>query len=518
MSKMEWQIVVIDDEPDIREVMRMTLADAGYTVHEAADGQAGIDMCERQQPQIVITDIRMPGLDGIEVLTRLKVRMPETEVIVATAFGDMQVAIRALQLDASDFITKPINDTELHLALGRARERFLNRKKVADYTALLESENAKTSRELIKTFRFQKNLIESSMDGIVACDGSGRVVTYNKAMENLLGYTQSDVVRQRRFDDLFPPGEATHIRAHLDSHQWGGRHRLYLYESRLRDRRGLEIPVQISASVLFEGEQKNGLVCYIRDLRTIRELEQEVVDQARLLHQDKMMSLGRLAASVVHEINNPLSGVLNYLRLMLEIIDRGPLAEAYRQKFRHYLNLVETETDRCSKIVGNLLSFSRKSPAVSEPVNMAEAIERCVVLSQHKLTLSNINLEKDVPADLPPVRGDFSQLQQCLINLIFNAIDAMPEGGRLALEARLEAHIENAKREVRIIVADSGVGIAPIDIDHIFDPFFTTKKAGHGVGLGLSTVYGIIERHNGAISVTSKPDKGTRFVIDLPAL
>jgi signal transduction histidine kinase len=270
----------------------------------------------------------------------------------------------------------------------------------------------------------------------------------------------------------------------------------------------------VSAALLFDQGRANGLVCFFRDLREIRKLEREISDQARILHQDKMMSLGRLAASVIHEINNPLSGILNYLRLMNRILRQGPLAEDRREKFQRYLDLVESETNRCSQIVSSLLSFSRVSPPAFGRVQIDELLERCVLLSQHKIELSNIRLVSSIPSNLPPVHGDFNQLQQCVINLIFNAIDAMPDGGTLTLDSRYDKD----RGAVIVMVKDSGRGISSQDLPHIFEPFFTTKNEGYGVGLGLSTVYGIIERHKGTIAVESEPENGAAFMIELPAL
>ena len=156
----DWKILLIDDEEDIRDVMTVALEDAGYRVVAAPDGASGLQRCKELSPQIVITDIRMPGLDGIQVLEYIKENYPEIEVIVATAFGEMELAIRALQLDASDFITKPINDDALHLALNRARERYSSRRQLTDYTALLEKEKAQTSQQLLQSIRFQRNLID----------------------------------------------------------------------------------------------------------------------------------------------------------------------------------------------------------------------------------------------------------------------------------------------------------------------------------------------------------------------
>ena len=508
----EWKILLIDDEADIREVVAIALRDTGYRVRTAPDGESGLRLCETFSPRIVITDIRMPGMDGIRVLETIKKRYPDMEVVVVTAFGEMDIAIRALQLDASDFITKPINDSALHLALDRARERYTARKALKDYTALLEKEKAQTARELVKTFNFQKNLIESSMDGIMGCDEKDRVVTFNRSMERILGFNKRDVLRQMRWQQFFDPADADRFQGDLEGESYGGRNRLFLYETALVAGEHRRIPVQVSAVRLLENGVDAGLVCFIRDLRKMRALEREMEDQARILHQDKMMSLGKLAASVVHEINNPLSWILNYIRLMTRIMRRGPLPDERREKFMQYLDLVESETDRCSHIVSSLLDFSRKSAPAFGNVRVDELIRRCVSLSRHKLELQNIRLASSVDPDLPHVRGDFNQLQQCVINLIFNAVDAMPDGGRLDISGTLD----RMEQQVAISVADTGPGIPEGDLPLIFEPFFTTKKEGYGVGLGLSTVFGIMEHHNGSVDVKSQPAQGAIFTLRVP--
>ncbi len=507
-----WKVVLIDDEEDIRDVLTLTLRDSGYEVFSAPDGKSGLRMCEKISPQIVITDIRMPGMDGLQVLETLKNKNPDIEVIVATAFGEMDVAIQALQLDASDFVTKPISDETLQLALKRARDRFTSKKQLKDYTALLEKEKAETSRELLKTIAYQKNLIESSIDGILGCDEDKQVVIFNKSMEKISGYDGQEVLRRMTFDHFFPPGEELNFLNELESERYGGKNRLILYETTLMGKSGKKVPVQLSATALFEQEKVNGVVCFFRDLREIRRLEREMEDQARILHQDKMMSLGRLAASVVHEINNPLSGILNYIRLMIRILSEKQLDEERMKKFQHYLELVENETARCSQIVSGLLNFSRISKPAFGEVRVEELIDRCILLSQHKLELSNIRLESDIASNIPAVKGDFNQLQQCVINLMFNAIDAMPQGGTLTLGG----HFDSDAGMAVILVEDSGQGIAPDDLPHIFEPFFTTKNQAYGVGLGLSTVYGIMQRHNGSVEVKSQPGKGAVFSLKIP--
>jgi PAS domain S-box-containing protein len=398
------------------------------------------------------------------------------------------------------------------VALERARRRYRDRQQLKDYTRHLETGLSRTTRQLEETVAYQKRLIESSMDGILGCDADGKVVTFNRSMEKMMGLDRTDVLQQVNLKDLFSQAEHRRFQDDLAAAGFGGANRLMLYETRLLDRDKNPVPVQLSASILMEEKESTGLVCFCRDLRRIHRLQQEMADQARLLHQDKMMSLGRLAASVAHEINNPLSGILNYIRLMLRGFEKGPLAADKQAQFARYLAVVETETDRCSKIVANLLTFSRKSPVAMGPVSIHDIMDRSIVLARHKLELGNIELVTRIADDLPDIDGDANQLQQCLLNLIFNAVDAMPDGGTL----KLSAESRDDPRTVVLKVADTGHGIAENDLGHIFEPFYTTKQEGQGIGLGLSTTFGIVERHGGSLSATSQPGGPTIFEIKLP--
>ncbi len=507
-----WKVLIVDDEEGIRKVISLSLRDAGYEVLTAADGGSGLNLLRSAAPEIVIVDIRMPGMDGIEVLRRIKETDPDTEVIVATAFGEMEVAVRALQLKASDFITKPISDQALFVALERAKQNHDTRRKLREYTSLLEQKWMDTSEELARTFNFQNNLIENSIDGILGCDETGRVIIFNRSLETMLGYSKAEARGRMRFEQFLPVGAAERFRADLAAGGHGGPQRLFLYETFLLDRAGKRLPAQVSAATLFEGPTEIGLVAFFRDLRELRKLEQQFDDQARLLQQDKLISLGRLAASVVHEINNPMTGMLNYVRLMAKIAGRRALETDDLEKFGRYLELVETELSRCSRIVSNLLAFSRKSELEFSELDLNDLLRRCLLLSQHKLELQGIQVRTELAPGLPRLRGDVNQIQQAIINLIFNAVDAMPQGGLLTLTTALDS--TRGWAEVRVL--DTGHGIPEEDLPRIFEPFFTTKPRGQGLGLGLATVSGIIERHKGTLSVTSTPGKGSEFSFRLP--
>jgi PAS domain S-box-containing protein len=216
-----------------RKVLSVTLQDAGYQVWTAEDGENGLKIFVDERPDIVICDLRMPGMDGIAVLKEIKTLDPDKEVIVISAYADTDLAIEALQLKASDFITKPISTTGLEVALQRAEERLNLTRELREYTELIEKRWLDTAEELAKTYQFQKNLIESSIDGIIGCDPDGKVIIFNKVSETMLGYPKEEVVGKLNIDRFFPPGQYTELKEKLFSSDYGGTNRLTLYETSL---------------------------------------------------------------------------------------------------------------------------------------------------------------------------------------------------------------------------------------------------------------------------------------------
>ena len=231
-----------------------------------------------------------------------------------------------------------------------------------------------------------------------------------------------------------------------------------------------------------------------------------------VLHVEKMASLGKMAAVVAHEVNNPLSGILTYAKLLRKWVESGQVDREKREETMECLDLIAAESRRCGELIKTLLTLSRTAPMNVQSTNLHAVIDRCLLLVRHQLELGGIELQLKRAEDLPLVSCDPAQIEQVLLALIMNAIDAMPRGGNLWIETRLSSD----DAEIEIQVRDDGAGIAPDVLPHIFEPFLTTKESGHGVGLGLAISRGIVERHNGRIEVASELGRGTTFTITLP--
>jgi two-component system, NtrC family, sensor kinase len=242
-------------------------------------------------------------------------------------------------------------------------------------------------------------------------------------------------------------------------------------------------------------------------------LKQTELEKAHehMMRMEKLASLGKLSATVAHEINNPLAGVLNYTALILRILENPEIPPEKQQALVEYLGIIKSEISRCGDIVKNMLIFARQAGGTFAHEHLHPLLESSIMLVQHHLELKNIQIEKRLECENDVIVCDAAQIRQALIVLYVNAIEAMENGGKLKIHARCIKE----KKMVRISVEDNGSGISKDVLPNIFDPFFSTKKESKGVGLGLAVVYGIVQRHNGDISVESKVNQGTTFCMDL---
>jgi two-component system NtrC family sensor kinase len=249
-----------------------------------------------------------------------------------------------------------------------------------------------------------------------------------------------------------------------------------------------------------------GSVGIFSDLRDILKVHQELeATHNQLVQAEKIASLGRMAAGVAHEINNPLAGILIYAELLARELEKDA-------PIRENVEVIINQTMRCQQIVNRLLDFSRQSLGQNRLFNLNEVLRACVELVSHQAYFHNIKIVQQLDPALPQIIGDPGQLQQVFTNLLLNAADAMSGSGTITLSSRPTRRGDG----VVLQFADTGCGISPEIRDKIFEPFFTTKPPGKGTGLGLSIVYGVIQRHGGAITADSAPGCGTTFTVTLP--
>lgn len=236
--------------------------------------------------------------------------------------------------------------------------------------------------------------------------------------------------------------------------------------------------------------------------------------QKKLVQSDRLATLGQLAASVAHEINNPVSGVLNLSMLLERLMASGSYPAGREAEFRKYLSMISIETARVGRIVSDLLAFSRRSKPQRAPADLNKLVRTTIGLADHKLKLISAEIVLDLQETLPLVECDSSQIQQVILNLVLNGAQAMQPrgGGKLAIRTRLIPQ----EQSVELSVQDTGEGIASENLSKIFDPFFTTKPEGKGVGLGLAVLYGIVKAHEGEVEVVSQRNEGTTFTVTLP--
>jgi len=360
--------------------------------------------------------------------------------------------------------------------------------------------------QLRKANDFLRNLIENSVDGIIAADMKGQIIIFNKSAEKLLGYTAEEAMSKVHISQLYPPGGAKEIMRRLRSVDYGGVGRLETSQFTLISKTGEEIPISISAAIIYENGKEIASFGIFTDLREKIKMEKKLQEtQLQLLQSEKMASLGKLAAGVAHEINNPLGGIMIFSKMLLEDLpaDDPRIGDLER---------ICQEATRCKEIVKGLLEFARQTSYKMEPTDLNRALQQGISLLENQALFHNIRIIKDLEPNLPLIMANAGQLNQVFMNIILNAAEAMQGQGTLTVRTRLGPGEET----VLIEFTDTGCGIKEEHLTRIFDPFFTTKEVGKGTGLGLAMSYGIVEKHRGRIWVKSKEGAGATFFIELP--
>jgi two-component system, NtrC family, sensor kinase len=410
------------------------------------------------------------------------------------------------QLDLNYFIPCQIRDHAIAvLGLGKTVDGdFLSSEDVellhtiAGYLAIaldnaqLYSSLEQKAVQIERLKDFSENIVESLNVGVLAVDFGGAVESWNTQLEGLIGVPREEAVG-RKIEEVLPADLMAEITARSGDERVSS---LYKFHMQNRDGRNLVVNVSIAPLVGKSGDRIGRLILF-DDVTQRMHLEEQV------FQNEKLTSLGLLAAGVAHEVNTPLAVISNYIQMLAKQLPSGDPRHQLIEK-------VVKQTFRASEIVNNLLNFSRTGAAEFTEVNLNTVVEEVLTLVAHPFRTSQVKVMRNLQQELPTVLGSNNKLQQVFLNLFLNARDAMPSGG--VVEIRTAAH--NGSVEVEII--DSGGGIPRENLNRIFDPFFTTKSSGRGTGLGLSVSYGIVKEHAGKVDVRSTPGKGTSFRLEFP--
>jgi two-component system, NtrC family, sensor kinase len=361
-------------------------------------------------------------------------------------------------------------------------------------------------KELSGIKEFTEKLIQSSTSGIIAADAQGKILIMNQAAEELTGYSLQQVRNTLNVEDLYPPGTAKNIMKMLRSETPGSKGKLPCTRTHMISAQGKEIPIELTAAIIYEGDTEVATMGIFNDLRQKLAHEERMNKMlARIAQAEKMVSLGQLAAGVAHEINNPLTGILLYANLLLEGMGEG---DPQRQDLKKIIE----DAQRCGEIVKDLLAYSRQTCPNAQILQINSLLEHSLNLIRDQKLFMNVEVVKELSEEMMLVKVDRSQLSQVIINLVINALDAMDRKGVLTFRT----YRDKAAQKAFLEVSDTGSGIPRENISRIFDPFFTTKEPGKGTGLGLSTVYGIIKENEGNISIKETSKDGTTFLVELP--
>jgi two-component system NtrC family sensor kinase len=537
-------VLVADDEQNAMMLLKRILERDGFAVESAEDGEIALEKARSLQPDLILMDVQMPRLNGFEVVERLRedpatARIPV--IFVTAAAREPSDVAHGFQLGADDYIRKPYDYHELLAranskmrarqledrlqrrseeleALVRIGGEFNQRLGLDELTELIlvivHDEFRADYAELFLFDEEQKPILyRDRARGTRALDEAQAVLRHEHTLAGQVFRSLEPIL----IAEINPPSEGTGLFSNQSflsgiaaplkhhgrllgiltvSHQSSD----YFNDNNLQMLRSVG---EQAALAVRNAQLHADLQSYAQNLESMVEVRTRELRMAQdqLLQSEKLAALGRLAAGIAHEVNNPLQPILNCLEVAIEDVQRGQTVDL------EGLQVAESEVQRIKTIVSRLLDFSRPSAEVRIPVDLHELVQEVLILTNKQLERMNI----EVQTNLLPVKnvvGSPTQLKQVLLNLVLNAMESMPNGGQIKIETHPQSN------GVSISVVDTGSGMSEETKTRIFEPFYSTK--GEGTGLGLSVSYGIIQGHGGHIDVESKPDQGSRFVVWLP--
>lgn len=512
------RVLIVDDEKSIRRTLGEFLRAEGYEVIEAEDAETAQRRLEEAGFDVVVTDIVLPRVSGVELLHRIQALAPQVPVVMMTGEPTVETAAESLRAGAIDYLFKPI--TKAAILRGVANAARL--KSLEDAKRKLEAENQsyrENLENLVKERTTQlrdsearfRGLVETTFDWVWEVDAEGRYTYVSPKVKDLLGFTPEDVLGRTPFDFMVET-DAQQVRGVFGEiaarrEPFSGLQNINCHKD------GHQVILETSGVPIFDADGRfKGYRGMDRDITERKRLEED------LRQAQKLEAIGQLAGGVAHDFNNILAAIMMQHSLM----QMNPTLD---KETHSALKDLEEETRRATDITRQLLMFSRRAVTTFVPLDLNQVVDNLLKMLR-RLIGEHIKLELGDRTSLPLVEADAGMMQQVVMNLVVNARDAMPNGGKITISTA-RADFSEAKdspgpnrragRFVLLMVTDTGHGMDSATLRRVFEPFFTTKEVGKGTGLGLATVHGIAAQHKGWVEVESKMGSGTTFQIYLPA-
>ncbi|MBI5747611.1 MAG: response regulator [Nitrospinae bacterium] len=561
------KILIVDDEKDILDLLSKVFKKNGYEIDTARDGIEALEKAKSFKPALILTDIKLPNMDGIELLKKFKAMDSPPEIILMTGYHDLyDSTVDALKIGVFQYIKKPFTDSDfilrivknasekvnLKMEVEREKHLILNQKEMLErlsfeiesanqIAAILASWEYSLDEKIDKTLLIILSQIGANKGSVMLLDETEEhLIVRASTNKNILG-VKSKITDSGIANWVAREGKPVFIEDINDDARFKKKNGEYKYNAIL------SLPLTIKGNVIgvlnvtdkaggapFEEEDQDILqrfvdriVILIENAQLNENLERKVEERTReleethkkLLHAERLSAIGKLAANVAHEINNPVTAINLSAGMIDKIMNdlKATLSNdealgVKAQKITEGIEIIKRNTEKISYIVKNTLQYARKPKDEKGEVDINQLLDKFVEFAEKQGTLSRINIIKNFSPINKKISAISDQLEQVFFNLITNARDAMPNGGTITISTCIK------DKSAEITFSDAGHGIPEDKISSIFDPFFTTKEIGKGTGLGLSICKEIIEGHGGNISVKSKVGKGTEFIIRLPVV
>ena len=491
-------VLVVDDEVGIIEGLKDWLEINEHKVFTASSGILALEVLAAHTIDVMITDLRMPGMGGLELLSRMSEAQDGVCSIVLTGHGDLNNAVKALNSGAAAYLLKPVDLDELGIHLERCIKQV------------------DMKRQLVLSLQHLEGVLASMADALIVISPDGTVQTVNRLACDMLEYGEAEMVGQPI--DKFISMDSIFGSSGLDSLLKNGF--LGSLDTKFTSRSGKETPVLLSGSVHRDlAGEITGVVFVAKDITDYKRSQTILRErEAQLVHTGRLTAMGEMAAGIAHELNQPLAVIRIWSQSLGNDVGRDTVS---KERVTEATKEIDQQMKRATTIITHMRAFARgESDEAPEATDLAVPASEAMLFFREQFRIHEIELDLQITEDLPKVALHAGRFEQVVVNLLSNARHAVDKkrAEDRSFKKKIGLHLFASEDEKWVIleVKDNGVGMAVQDKDRCLEPFFTTKEVGQGTGLGLHIIRGIVQELNGSIQVDSQPDQGATFKIKLP--